>query len=121
MSELPGAYAEKAKTFSISPGAISRWCGNVSQGPLEARTTLRLRSLEMRGQDRIARLQQDIEVATATSLVQITGGGTIDVNLGRGFVSGTETEWRISETMPVKDSTEGPPFFGSIKISVTAN
>ncbi|MEO7792903.1 MAG: hypothetical protein ABIX28_25425 [Vicinamibacterales bacterium] len=95
--------------------------GNVSQGPLAAKTTLKLRAVEKRGPDRIARLQQSIEVATATTQIQMMGGGTIDVNLDRGFVSGTETEWKISGTMQTKDSTPGPPFFGSIKINVTAN
>ena len=95
--------------------------GNVSQSPLAAKTTLKLRAVEKRGQDRIARLQQAIEVATATTQTQMTGGGTIDVNLDRGFVSGTETEWKISGTMQTKDSTPGPPFFGSIKINVIAN
>jgi hypothetical protein len=95
--------------------------GNMSPGPLAAKTTLRLRAVEKRGQERIARLQQAIEVATSTTQIQVTGGGTIDVNLDRGFVSGTETEWKITGTMPANDSTPGAPFFGSIKINVTAN
>ena len=95
--------------------------GNVSQGPLQAETTLKLRALDKQGDSRIARLQQDIAVATATTTIQITGGGTIDANLDRGFVSGTETEWKISGTMQQKDGTPGPPFFSSIKVSVSAN
>ena len=95
--------------------------GNVSQGPLEAKTTLKLRALDKQGDNRIARLQQDIEVATATTAIQMTGGGTIDVNLDRGFVSGTETEWKISGTMQQKGGAPGPPFFGSIRVSVLAN
>ena len=94
--------------------------GNVSQGPLEAKTTLKMRALDRQADNRIARLQQDIEVATATTTIQMTGGGTIDVNLDRGFVSGTDTEWKISGTMQTKEAAEGPPFFGSIKINVSA-
>ncbi len=95
--------------------------GNVSQGPLEAKTTLKMRALDNQNGSRIARLQQDIDVATATTTIQVTGGGTIDVNLDRGFVSGTDTEWKISGTMPLKGATQDMPFFGSIKISVLAN
>jgi hypothetical protein len=94
--------------------------GNVSHGPLQAKTTLRLRALDKQGNSRIARLQQDINIETATSTIQMTGGGTIDVNVDRGFVSGTDTEWKFSGTMPMKDATQGPPFSGSIKISVSA-
>jgi len=111
-----GAEEETVQTTELP----MRLPGNVSQGPLAAKTTLRLRGVEQRGQDRIARLQQAIDVATATAEMQITGGGTIDVNLDRGFVSGTETEWKISGTMPMKASTPALPFFGSIKINVTA-
>jgi hypothetical protein len=94
--------------------------GNVSQGPLEARTTLKLRAVDRQGGSRIARLEQAIDVATATTTIQITGGGTADVNLDRGFVSGAQTEWKMSGTMPQKNGTPGPPFFGSFKISVNA-
>jgi hypothetical protein len=94
--------------------------GNVSQGPLEAKTTLRLRAVDKQGGSRIARLQQDIDVVTATSTIQITGGGTMDVNLDRGFVSDAATEWKMSGTMPQKNAPQGVPFFGSFKISVQA-
>jgi hypothetical protein len=95
--------------------------GNVSQGPLQAKTTLKMRALDKQGKSRIARLQQDVNIDTSTSTIQMTGGGTIDVNLDRGFVSATDTEWKITGTMPMKDATQGPPFVGSIKISVSAN
>jgi hypothetical protein len=95
--------------------------GNLSQGQLQAKTTLKMRALDKQGDSRIARLQQDISVNTATSTIQMTGGGTIDVNLDRGFVSHTNTEWKMSGTMPMKDASQGLPFSGSIKINVSAN
>jgi hypothetical protein len=71
--------------------------------------------------DRIARLKQSIDVATSTSQVKVTGGGTIDVNVDRGFVSGIDTEWNISGVLPTAaGAAQSPPFYGSIKISVTA-
>lgn len=95
--------------------------GNVAAGPLQAQTTLTMQALEKPGKDRIARLQQAVEVATSTSLVQVTGGGNIAVNVDRGFVSGADTEWKIAGTLPASAGATAPPFFGSIKVSVSAN
>lgn len=95
--------------------------GNVSEGPMQAQTTLTMDALERQGNARIARLQQEIEVVTSTSLVHVTGGGTIAVNIDRGFVSGADTEWKIAGTLPSASGTTAPPFFGSIKVSVSAN
>jgi hypothetical protein len=96
--------------------------GNVAQGPLEARINLTLRAIDQKGGDRIARLDQRIEVATTTSQVKMSGGGTIDVNLDKSFVSATDTEWKISGALPKTTGAAQPsPFYGSIKISVAAN
>jgi hypothetical protein len=96
--------------------------GNASQNPLQARTTLTLRSIEKKGPDRIAHLKLDTDVATATSQVKVAGGGSMDINLDEGFVSGTDIEWKISATMPANAAgQQSLPFFGSIKISVSAN
>jgi len=81
-----------------------------------------LRAIEKKGPDRIAHLTQEIDVATTTSQMKVTGGGSIDVNLDKGFVSGTNVEWKISGS--IQNNATGrpsPPFFGSIKISVSAN
>jgi hypothetical protein len=95
--------------------------GALAQGPLEARTNLSLRSIDTRGTDRVARLHQSIDVATTTSQVTMSGGGTIDVNLDRGFVTGANTEWRISGVIPTSGAGQSPPFYGSFKISISAN
>lgn len=96
--------------------------GNISQGPLQARTTLTMRALDKLGTDRVAHLQQDIAVVTGTSQLQMSGGGTIDVNVDRGFVSGTDVEWKISGEIPTGNAqSPSAPFHGSIKISLSAN
>jgi hypothetical protein len=120
---LPPVELEVGEETNSTTELPMRLPGNVSQDPLRAKTTLTLRRLDKQGNDRIARLQQDIAVDTATSTVQMTGGGTIDVNVDRGFVSSTDTEWKISGTLPAKttDTAQAPPFYGSIKLSVTAN
>jgi len=114
------AVGEETTTSSELP---MRLPGNVASGPLEARIKLNLKGVDKKGPDRIARLQQWIDVLTTTSTLTITGGGRIDVNLDKGFVSGTDSEWKIAGVMPRSDSSAAAPvpFFGSIKISVSAN
>jgi hypothetical protein len=88
---------------------------------LETRVNLTLRAIDKKGNDRVARLTQRIDVATETSQLKVTGGGTIDVNLDGGFVSATDTEWEISGTAPAGTGAKpSPPFYGSIKIRVSA-
>ena len=92
------------------------------QEPLQARTTVTLSAIEKKGADRIARLKQDVSVATSTSQMNVTGGGTMDVNIDRGFVTGTDIEWKISGSVQTSNAgQQSPPFYGSIKISVSAN
>jgi hypothetical protein len=99
-----------------------RMPGSPASAPLQARTTLTLRAIDRKGPDRIARLKQDIDAPSSTSQIKVTGGGSIDINLNRGFVSGTDVEWKISGTMPATGVGQQPlPFFGSIKITVSAN
>ena len=117
LPEVQLAVGEEATHTTELP---MRLPGDVSKGTLQAKTTLRMRAIEKRGDGRITRLQQDINVDTATSTTQMTGGGTIDVNVDRGFISGADIEWKISGTMPMKGTTEATPFSGSIKISVAA-
>jgi len=92
-----------------------------THGPIEARTNVTLQGIEKSGNDRIAHLQQRIDVATTTSQVTMSGGGTIDVNLDRGFVSGTNTEWIISGAgSSSAGAPQSPAFYGTIKISMIA-
>jgi hypothetical protein len=96
--------------------------GTPTSGPLNARSTIMLRALDTKLSDRIAHLQQTINIDTTSSQVNITGGGTIDVNISQGFMSAAETEWKISGLMPAaQGAAASRPFFGSIKIRVSAN
>lgn len=118
---LPAVELRVGEDTTTSSELPMRLPGNVT-GPLQARTTLTLRAIDQKGQDRIAHLRTDVDVATETSQVKVTGGGTIDVNVDKGFVSGTDIEWKMSGT--VSSNTPGqqlPPFSGSIRIAVSAN
>jgi hypothetical protein len=65
--------------------------------PYQARTVTTLRSIEKNGEDRVAHFEQRIESAAETeALLKVSGSGTIDVNLDRGFVAASATEWSIT-------------------------
>jgi hypothetical protein len=99
-----------------------RMPGSASEGPMQARSTITLRAINKKGSDRIAHLQEDIEVATSTSQLKMTGGGTLDVNLDKGYVSGTDVEWKISGMIPSDTAgQQSPPFYGTFRIGVSAN
>ncbi len=118
---LPSAELAVGEVTTSTSELPMRLPGSMGQGPLEARVNITLHALDMKVGDRIARLKQSIDVATSTSQVKVTGGGTIDVNVDRGFVSGIDTEWNISGVLPTAaGAAQSPPFYGSIKISVTA-
>ena len=117
--EVELAVGQEAKNTTELP---IRLPGNVSQGPMGARTTVTLRAVDKKGPDRIAHLREDIEVDTATTQLKVTGGGTIDVNLDKGFVSATDIQWTMSGTIPTSNpGQQSPPFYGTVKITVSAN
>jgi hypothetical protein len=95
--------------------------GQAGLAGLEAKVSLTLNAVERRGQERIAKLSQRVDVATSTSQLKISGGGTIDVNLDRGFVTASDTEWKIAGSVPDSTGTkQSPPLYGSIRIIVSA-
>jgi hypothetical protein len=118
---VPDAQLAVGEETTMSSELPMRIPGNVGQAPLTASSTVTLRGID-KGPSRIAHLQQAIDVSTATSQVKVEGGGTVDVDVDRGFVAGTNVEWRISGTMPTPDGAQAmPPFFGSIKVRVNAH
>jgi hypothetical protein len=119
---VPADDLEVGRDTTAATELPFRLPGAVSPTPLQARTTVALRAIEKKGPDRIAHLTLNTDVATTTSQVKVSGGGTMDINLDQGFVSGTDIEWKISGTMPATAAgQQSPPFFGSIKITVSAN
>jgi hypothetical protein len=120
---IPVAELKAGEETTMTSELPMRLPGGTAQQPLEAKVNVTLRAVDRQGRDRIAHLQQAIDVTTSTSQVKVTGGGTMDVNLERGFMSAADTEWRIAGTMPSPNgaAASGTPFFGSIKIRVNAH
>jgi hypothetical protein len=76
----------------------------------------------LRGDNRIAHLEQRIESADDGNKVQVNGAGTIDVNLGGGDVAASAIEWTSSGSVPPRGGgAQSTPARGRIKINVTAN
>jgi hypothetical protein len=119
---IPAVELRVGEDTTASSELPMRLPGSVAAGPLQARTTLTLRAIDHKDHDRIAHLRTDVDVATETSQVKVTGGGTIDVNVDKGFVSATDIEWKMSGTVPATTpDQQSPPFYGSVRIAVSAN
>jgi hypothetical protein len=121
---IPAATLGTGESTSSVSELPMRLPGNVSSAPVQANTTLTLRSIEGTGKDRTARMVQRIEVATETSTLKMSGGGTIDVNVARGFVSANDTEWVISGAMPgAAGGTDAHAvnFYATIRMTASAN
>jgi hypothetical protein len=93
---LPAAEMSVGETEtapSIIPLRLPR---NTTPVPYQTRTVTKLRAVEKNGIDRVARFEQHIESAAETDLMKVNGTGTIDVNLDRGFVMASATEWSFA-------------------------
>jgi hypothetical protein len=130
---LAGAYGAlnflPATTMAIGETATApsniplRLPGSTGTVPYQTRTLTTLRAVETSGRDRIARLEQRIESAPETDQLKVSGAGTIDVNLDRGFVGASATEWAVTGGNPATASAASaqlPPGHGTIKVTVTA-
>lgn len=97
--------------------------GQGARAPLQARTTIRLRAIEGEGKTRTARVLQDMDVATETATLKVSGGGSIDINLERGFIAANTTEWNIAGEVPAPPGSAAStmPVFASMKIVVSAH
>jgi hypothetical protein len=98
--------------------------GSSAKASFQTRTVMKLRAVEQSGQDRIARLEQRIESVDETAPIKVNGSGTIDLNLDRGFVTASETEWIFTGAFAARGTAATPPasqIRGTLKVTVTAN
>jgi hypothetical protein len=119
---LPPVAMEVGKTEkTLSPVPIRLSAGPTV--PYQTQTATTLRAVEKEGSDRIARFEQHIDTTAQTDKVKVTGGGTIDVNLDRGFVSASTTEWNFSGTEAIARTSSAQPATvrGSLKVTVAAH
>jgi len=89
-----------------------------STGSYQTRTLVTLRGIEKRGADRIAHFEQRIEAVGDTDKMTLTGKGTIDMNVDKGFVPASTTEWNLAGETSTGDIARS--INATIKIATTA-
>lgn len=96
--------------------------GTSEKAPYQIQTTLTLRAIETRGKDRIARFDQRIESTGDTGDLKVTGAGTIELNIDRGFIAASSTEWTLTGSYRPKelpDTAEPSTVQATMKVATT--
>jgi hypothetical protein len=83
--------------------------GNGAVDGQQTRTVITLHSVETTAGNRIAHLQQRTESAGDTSQVTVNGGGTIDIDVTRGFVAASSLQWTIAGELRGGQGAATPP------------
>jgi hypothetical protein len=79
-----------------------------------------LRAIETNGSFRIAHFDQRIESAEESAPLKLSGGGTIDFNLDRGFVAASATEWTFAGNYAESGGAgAGQSIGATLKVTVT--
>ncbi|HEY2016974.1 MAG TPA: hypothetical protein VGH38_25895 [Bryobacteraceae bacterium] len=121
---LPAAEMSVGET-ETSPSTIPlRLPGSATPTPYQTRTVTTLRAVEKSGSDRVARFDQRIDSAGETDSLKVKGTGTIDVNLDRGYVTASSTEWSFSGESTMSGSapaSQRGAVRGVMRVKVTAH
>lgn len=121
---LPAAAMSVGETETTPSTIPLRIPGGTTPVPYQTRTVTKLRAVDKSGNDRVAHFEQRIESAAETDLMKVNGTGTIDVNLDRGFVTASTTEWTFGggTGTPINSATAQPGAVqGTIKVTMAAN
>jgi hypothetical protein len=119
-----------ATTLSVGQSASAPWeiplrmPGSTTQAPYRVQTFITLRAIEKDGDARVARLDQRIESTPDADQFKVEGAGTFDLNLDRGFVAGTKTDWTITGSYQMKGSSAAAQpsnVRATMKLTMTAN
>jgi hypothetical protein len=121
---LPAAAMSVGETVTAPSTIPLRLPTSRTPVPYQTRTVTTLSAIEKSGGDRVARFAQRIESATDTDLLKVNGTGTIDVNLDRGFVTASATEWSFAGdsggTRGASTATPGA-VHGTMRVTVSAH
>jgi hypothetical protein len=118
---LPAASMAIGDT-ETTPSTIPMRLPGGTTAPYQTQTSTTLRAVNQSGSDRVAHFEQRIESTTPSDVLKVNGGGTIEVNLDRGFVLASETEWSFSgNTGAIQPTTaQSGSVRGTIKVTVAA-
>jgi hypothetical protein len=119
---LPAESMSVGDTVTIPSSIPLRLRAGVEPMQHQTRALTTLRALEKHGGQRVARLEQRIESA-GTETMKVNGVGTIDVNLDRGFVAASSTEWTFLGYGIPGSASQAPTgaVRATMQVSVTAH
>ena len=122
---LPATGMSVGESETVPSTIPLRLPGSKTSVPYQTRTVTTLRFVELNGGNHIAHFDQRIESAGQTDVVKVSGTGKIDVNLDRGFVSASTTEWTFTgDAAAMIANAAGPQpgmVSGVIKVAVAAH
>ena len=124
ISFLPATAMSVGDTETVPSTIPLQLSGSAAPVPYQTRTVTTLRAVEKTGDDRVAHFEQRVESAAATDLLKVNGTGTIDVNLDRGYISASATEWNfVGDSGMTRSATAAPggAVRGTIRVTVSAH
>jgi hypothetical protein len=74
--------------------------GAASAGAPLPKLSITLRAIDRVNGDRIARLTQNVESTAPADQLTVSGTGTIDVNIDKGFVTASAMNWSFAGALP---------------------
>jgi hypothetical protein len=114
VSLLPAGTVAVGATETMLSTIPLRLSGTGTSEQYRTRTIMVLRAIEKNGKNRIAHFNQRLESAPDMQMVKVIGTGNIDVNLDRGFVIGSTTEWTFAGDA-ANAPTSGSPAKGLVQ------
>jgi len=118
---LPESPMAVGDTAEVNTDVPLRLPGSTPGSPYRTRTIVKLQAVLERGGDKIARIDQRIESAKDGQPMVLSGSGTIDVNVDKGFIAASSTEWTFNGRVPTGDATaRSAQARGSMRLHVTA-
>ena len=117
---LPEAPMKVGDTVT-SPGSIPLRLPGASDGSaLQTRATVTLRRVAPGPAGRIAYLDQRIESAGPNERLAVSGKGTVEVNLDKGFIAATVMNWTVAGSIsPGGGTGPGPPQSAQVEATFT--
>jgi hypothetical protein len=104
--EMPMTVGE---TRTVDTSALPLSLPGMPAGTPLPKVSLTLRAIDRVNGDRIARLTQDVESSGPANPLTITGTGTIDVNIDKGFVTSSEMNWNVDGSLRAPGANAAQP------------
>jgi hypothetical protein len=104
--EMPMTIGE---TRTVDASALPLRLPAVANTTPLPKLSITLRAIDNVNGDRIARLTQNVESAGPADQLTVSGTGTIDVNIDRGFVTASAMNWSLAGALPVAGGAAQQP------------